>query len=141
MANVYIQITPGGGCVVREAGKEDQVYTNLSSARIQSDDVTTAHALLRKSGRLLEDGQLHVDSSYQLTPDKRALTGHFEQRGCRYQVSLFVDKLSNGQERIGAVQVFPAQGQDVATYIDLYVSGKEPLAQSGFDASSRLFLK
>ncbi len=141
MANVYIQVTPGGNVVIREAGKEDRVFSDLTSARQHSSDVTDAHALLRKSGRLLEDGQLRVDSSYQLTPDKRALTGQFDQRGCRYQVSLFVEKMPNGQERIGAVQVFPAQGQDVATYIDLYVSGEKPLSQSGFDASGRLFLK
>ncbi len=139
MANVYIQVSPGGECTIREAGKEDRIYPNLAAARTQSDDAAVAHGLLRKSARLLEDGHLKVESSYQLTPQKRAVTGHFEQLGRRYQISLFVDQLPNGQERVGAVQVFPAHDQNVATYIDMYVSGKDPLEQSGFMRSAQLF--
>lgn len=140
MANIYIQCTPKGGCVVQKAGEDDRRFADLSTARSQSNDVATAHALLRKTARILEDGQLEGQSSYQLTPDTRAITGEFNQGGCRYQVSLFVDKTPEGRDRLNAVQVFPAQGQDVATYIDLYVSDRKPLEQSGFLTSGRLFV-
>lgn len=125
--------------MVQKAGEDDRRFSDLSAARAQNHDVATAHALLRKSARVLEDGRLQAQSSYQLTSEKRAITGEFQQGGCRYQVSLFVDKTPEGRERLNAVQVFPAQGQDVATYIDLYVSGESPLENSGFLASGQLF--
>lgn len=141
MANVYIRCTPQDGCVVQKSGEEDRRFADLPSARAQNSDVATAHALLRKTARLVTDGQLQGQSSYQLTPEKRAVTGEFSQGGQRYHVSLFMNKTPEGREQLGAVQVFPAQDQDVATYIDLFVSDHDPLEQSGFLTSSRLFLK
>jgi hypothetical protein len=141
MANVYIRCTPQEGCVIQKAGEEDRRFADLPSARAQNSDVATAHALLRKTARLFEDGQLQGQSSYQLTPEKRAITGEFKQGDCRYQISLFMNKTPEGQEQLGAVQVFPAHDQDVATYIDLFVSDRDPLEQSGFLMSSKLFLK
>lgn len=140
MANVYIRCTPKDGCVIQKAGEDDRWFSDLPTARAQSSDAASAHALLRKTARILEDGQLEDQSSYQLTPDTRAITGEFQQSGCRYQVSLFMDKTAEGRDRLNAVQVFPAQGQDVATYIDLYVSDRTPLEQSGFLTSGRLFV-
>lgn len=141
MANVYIRCTPQEGCVIQQAGEDERRFADLPSARAQNSDVATAHALLRKTARLVEDGQLQAQSSYQLTPEKRAITGEFQQGNCRYQVSLFMNKTSEGREQLGAVQVFPAHDQDVATYVDLFVSDRDPLEQSGFLTSSRLFLK
>lgn len=141
MANVYIKCTPKGGCVIQKAGEDDRRFADLTVARTQSGEVATAHALLRKTARILEAGELQDQSSYQLTPDTRAITGEFKQGGCRYQVSLFVDKTPEGRDHLNAVQVFPAQGQDVATYIDLYVSDRNPLEQSGFLTSGQLFIE
>lgn len=140
MANVYIKCTREDGCVIQKAGEDDRRFSDLSTARAQSGEVATAHNLLRKTARVLEAGQLQEQSSYQLTPNTRAITGEFKQDGCRYQVSLFVDKNTEGRERLNAVQVFPAHNQNVSTYIDLYVSDRKPLEQSGFTISSRLFL-
>lgn len=140
MANVYIRCTPQEGCVIQKAGEDDRHFADLPSARAQCPEAATAHALLRKTARLVEDGQLQGQSSYQLTPEKRAITGEFNQGNCRYQVSFFMNKTPEG-ERLGAVQVFPAHNQNVSTYIDLFVSDRDPLEQSGFLTSSRLFLR
>ncbi len=122
MANVYIRCTPQEGCVIQKAGEDDRRFADLSSARAQSDDAATAHALLRKTARILEDGQLQGKSSYQLTPEKRAITGEFRQGGCRYQVSLFMGRPAGGRERLNALQIAPAYDQSVSTYIDFYIS-------------------
>lgn len=140
MANVYIRCTREDGCVIQKAGEDDRQFSDLSTARTQSDDVATAHGLLRKTARVLEAGQLQDQSSYQLTPTTRAITGEFNQDGCRYQVSLFVDRSPKGHDHLNAVQVFPAHDQTVSNYIDLYVSDRKPLEQSGFITSGRFFL-
>lgn len=140
MANIYIRCTREDGCVIQKAGEDDRQFSDLTTARTQSSEVATAHGLLRKTARVLDAGQLQDQSSYQLTPQTRAITGEFKQDGCRYQVSLFVGKTPEGRDHLNAVQVFPAHDQNVSNYIDLYVSDRKPLEQSGFVTSSRLFL-
>lgn len=137
MGNVYIRINQNG-CVIQKDGREDH-YTDLRAARQASDDAEVALALLCKSGSLLEDGSLQLQSSYNLSPNQRVHSALFEQRGCQYQVSLFTEKNSSGHDQLTAVQLFPAQS--VKTYLDIYISDPQPLQLAGFLASSSVYLK
>lgn len=136
MVNVNVRIT-NQGCQI-EVGGETACFPTLTAARTESDDAAVGFALLCKGNRLLKDGEFRFQSSYPITTRLSAYTGTFEQSGCSYQMSLFVEKTDLGEETVKAVQFFPAQ--EVSRFTDVYVSDPKLLAQTGFMESVRRFV-